>query len=115
MSGYEDDIFYGAELTRIKGEYVPYEILRRKIDKLLPFFHYEDGKLMYQEKLCVPRKAISTVMQLAHDARTAGHSGYFKTLSRLRNYHWKHKSKDFKNISKVTWYADKRKTTWGRS
>ncbi len=36
-------------------------------------------------------------MQLAHDAKTSGHFGYLKTLSRLRNCHRKHKSSDVKN------------------
>ncbi len=31
LSGYEDDKFYGAVLTRIKGEDVPDEIVRRTI------------------------------------------------------------------------------------
>ncbi len=72
------------------------KMLCRKVEKLLPLFHLDGNKLLYQGKLCVPRKAISTVMQLAHDAKTAGHFGYLKTLSRLKNYHWKHKARDVK-------------------
>ncbi len=37
FSCYEDDKYYGAVLLRIKGEDVRDEIVRRKIDKLLPF------------------------------------------------------------------------------
>ena len=84
LSCYEVDKFYGAVLMRIKAEDVLAKMVRRKIDKLLPLFHYEDGKLMYQGKLCRSRKAISTVMQLARDERTADHFGDLKILSKLR-------------------------------
>ncbi len=94
---------------------MPDEVVRRKIDKLLTLFHYEDGKPMYQGKLCVPRKAISTVMQLAHDARTAGHFGCLKTLSRLRNYHWEHESRDVKNYVQGCLICQLKKDHMGRS
>lgn len=45
----------------------------------------------------MPRKAIRNVVDLAHDAKVAGHFGYFKTLSRLRSLFWKHKTRDVKN------------------
>ncbi len=75
LSAYEEDKFYGAAIKRTKGKYVPDKMVIRKIDKLFIFFHNEDGKPMYQGKLCVPRKSISTVMQLARDARIADHFG----------------------------------------
>lgn len=33
---------------------------------------------------------------MAYDAKTSRHFAYFKTLSILNNFHWKHKSRDFK-------------------
>lgn len=97
IDGYEDDKFYGSVLKLLKGEEISDEIMRRKILKIKPLFHLNERKLLYCGKLCVPRKAIPTILQLAHDAKTAGHFGYLKTLSRLKNYHWKHKSRDVKN------------------
>ncbi len=49
LSAYEDAKFYGAVLKRIKGEDVLDEMVRKKIDKYLPFFLYEDGKLCIKE------------------------------------------------------------------
>ena len=34
---------------------------------------------------------------MGHDSKIAGHFGYYKTLSRLKNFYWKHKSRDVKN------------------
>ena len=39
---------------------------------------------------------MSNVLQLAHDSKISGHFGFYKTLSRLKNFHWKHKSRDVK-------------------
>ncbi len=80
----------------MNGEQIPDKVLSRKIDKLLALFHKDGSKLLYEEKRFVPRKSISTVMQLAYDVKTSGPFGYLKTISRLKNYHWKHKSWDLK-------------------
>ncbi len=39
---------------------------------------------MYEVKLRVGKKYISTVMQSSHDSNTAGHSSYLRTLYRLK-------------------------------
>ncbi len=95
-SGYEYEKFCGAVFKCMKGEEISDSVVKRKIEKLLPLFHLEEGELFYEGKLFVPRKAISTVLQLALDAKTFGHFGYLKKHSRLRNHHSKHKSSDFK-------------------
>ena len=83
-------------MKTINGEQIPDQVLSRKIDELLPLFHKDGSKLLYEGKLCIPRKSISTVMQLAYDVKTSGHFGYLKTILRLKNYQWKHKSWDLK-------------------
>ena len=93
---YADDKLYGNVLKVMDGEKVDDEVMRKKVQKILPLFRREGKKLYYEGKLCVPRKSISTILQLAHDAKTSGHFGYLKTLSRLKNFHWKHKGRDVK-------------------
>ena len=34
---------------------------------------------------------------MAHDCKVSGHFGFYKTLSRLKNFYWKSKSKDVKS------------------
>lgn len=89
--GHEGDTFYGAVLKGMKGLEISDKMLERKIEKPLLFFSLHNNKLLYGLKLYFPRKSISSVVQLAHDSKTAGHFGSLKTLSMLRNYHWKHK------------------------
>ena len=84
----------------MNGIELPNEVLQKKIDSLLPLFNLHGSKLLYEGKLCVPRNAISTVLELAHDAKSAGHFGYIKTLSRFGSYLWKNKAKDVKNYVK---------------
>ena len=33
---------------------------------------------------------------MAHECKIAGHFGYYKMLTRLKNFFWKHKSRDVK-------------------
>lgn len=51
-------------------------------------------------ELCIPRKFVKVVLEMVHDAPTAGHFGEAKTLERLRNFHWRRKAKDVKNYVK---------------
>lgn len=44
----------------------------------------------------VPRRCVSNILELAHDCRIAGHFKFAKTMSRLSNYHWRHKARDVK-------------------
>lgn len=70
--------------------------------------------MIYNTKICVPRSAIHQVLSLAHDAKTAGHFGFLKTLSRLQNYHWKHKTRDVKNYVKGCLVCQRKKDHTGQ-
>ena len=113
-NGYEDDKFYGPIWRALNGEEIASGTLQKKVENLLPSFHCDGAKLLYEGKLCVPRKAISSVMQLAHDAKTAGHFGYLKTLSRLKNYHWKHKARDVKQYIQGCMVCQQKKDYLGK-
>ena len=53
------------------------------------------GKVL---QLIVPFKLQKTILQLAHDHRTAGHLGCSRTLEKIRrNYFWVHYRKDVEN------------------
>ena len=67
------------------------------MEKMITMFRKDGKKLTYNGKLCVPRKSVSTILDLAHDCKTSGHFKFAKTMSRLDNFHWRHKSRDVKN------------------
>ena len=67
-----------------------------KIEKILPMFTYYEKKLKYKGMICVPRKCVSTVLDIAHDSRLGGHFKLTKTLSRLTKFYWRHKVRDVK-------------------
>ncbi len=69
---------------------------------------------MYEGKLCAPRKVISTVLQLENEAKTSVHFRYLQTLSRLSNYHWKYKSRDFKNYVQGCLICQQKKDYMGK-
>lgn len=96
LLSYEEDEFYGPLLKVMEGKNLQDGIKDRKFKSLINMFHRDGSKLLYEGKLCIPRKSVRDLLHMAHDAKIAGHFGYFKTLSRLRNVYWKHKSRDVK-------------------
>jgi hypothetical protein len=72
------------------------DVSRRQVNRLLPMFIEDEGLLRYENKLCVPRRCVSRVLQMEHDSRIGGHFGHAKTMSRLANFYWRHKSRDVK-------------------
>lgn len=76
---------------------------------MLSDFRWDGERLLYLGKLCIPRAAVSTILLMAHDANTAGHFGYTKTMSRLDNYHWRYKSRDVKKYVQSCLVCQKKK------
>lgn len=91
---YDEDLTFGNVIKSIRGEELDNAVQTEKVSRLLPHFNLSNGLLYYEGLLCVPRKNIRDIMDLAHDNKTSGHFGYAKTLSRLFGYHWKNKSGD---------------------
>ncbi len=54
-------------------------------------------------------------MQLAQDAKTSGNLGFFKTLSRLKNFHWKRKSRDVKQYVEGCTVCQQKKDCLGKN
>jgi len=96
IQDYEDDQLFGPILKALEGKYPKDPKEKYRLEQLLPYFELKDRKLFYNGKLCVPRKSVSTILQIAHDSRVGGHFKFAKTMSRLSNFHWKHKSRDVK-------------------
>ena len=113
-NSYSEDKFDRAVLKKMNGDQMPDQVLSKKIDKFLPLFHNDGDKLLYDGKLCVPKNSTSTVMQLAYDAKTSGHFEYLKMLSRLKNYHRKHKSQDVKQYAKGCMVCQQKKDYLGK-
>jgi len=96
ISGYEDDQFFGPILRALSDEWPDDPKQKLKLEKMLPMFEYKDKRLTYNGKICVPRKCVSTILGIAHDSQLGGHFKLTKTLSRLTNFHWRHKTRDVK-------------------
>ena len=96
ISGYEDDQFFNPIVKALREEWPDDEKQRSKLEKLLPLFKYDKKRLLYQNKVCVPRKCVSTILGIAHDSQLRGHFKFAKTLSRLSNFYWRHKARDVK-------------------
>lgn len=69
-------------------------VTNERISRVLQLFEINDNILYYEGLICVPRKNIKDIMDLAHDNMVSGHFGYTKTLARLSAYHWKNKAMD---------------------
>ena len=92
-------------MKAIEEEWPQDQIQRRKLEKILPMFRKDGERLLeytklsivvdyYNVELCIARKSVSDVLQLVHDSKISGHFKFAKTLSRLSNFHWRHKSQD---------------------
>lgn len=94
---YETDQLFGPIVKGLRGDFPEDKIKLERMSRQLPFFTYEHGKLLYGNKICIPRSGVKEVLYAAHDSSVAGHFGFTKTLSRLDSYHWHHKSRDVRS------------------
>lgn len=53
---YEDDQLFGPIVRGLKGELPTDEVQKDRVFRLLPSFEYSDGRLLYDRKVCVPRR-----------------------------------------------------------
>lgn len=93
-NNYLHDLTFGDIYRYLKGVEIDNNLKSNQIARLAKFFKIEDEILYYEGKVCVPRSNVKDILFLAHDNKTSGHFGYYKTLSRLDRYHWKNKSGD---------------------
>lgn len=98
LEAYGEDQAFGPIFRSFNNKWPDDPKEKKRIELLKPSFELIDGKLYYEGRVCVPRKAVSEIIKLAHDSRLAGHFGFTKTLGRLSNYHWKHKTRDVRSF-----------------
>ena len=94
ITRYDEDQFFGSVLKAMEDKWTDDQIQGRKPKKRLPIFNNDGERLLYNGKLCIPRKSVSDVLPLAHDSEISSHFKFAKKLSRLSNFHWRHKSRD---------------------
>lgn len=73
----------------------------KKLEKLIPMFRMEEERLFSNGRLCVPGNSVSKLLGIAQDSRIGGHFQFPKTISKLRNIHWRHKARDVKRYVDV--------------
>ena len=93
---YDDDQLFGPVARALNKKWSDNPKEKFRLKQLLPYFKLDGKRLFYNGKFCVPRKSVSTIMQIAHDSKVGGHFKFAKTMSRLSNFHWKNKSRDVK-------------------
>ena len=91
---YLSDATFGPVVRHFQGEEQKDAIQEERVRRLAPLFEWKDNRLWYESKLCVPRRNVREILQLAHDSTITGHFGFEKTMNRLEQFHWKHKSRD---------------------
>lgn len=95
--GYKEDEFYGPLIKVMNKEVLKDPVKMKKFEKLATHFHEDGKRLIYEGKICVPRKSVKQILQMAHDCKVAGHFAVYKTLARLKNFYWRNKAKDVKS------------------
>lgn len=94
--GYKNDQFFGTIVQALHGNWPKDAKVRVRLEKLVPVFRIENKRLLYNEKLWVPRQSLFAILDIAYDSRVAGHFKFTNTMSRLSNYHWRHMARDVK-------------------
>lgn len=93
---YKTDRFFSKIVNAQQGNYPDDETSRERLKALLPHFEFKQGKLYFENKVCVPRQKIKDILRLAHDSPLGGHFSFHKTLSRLEKFYWPKKFTDIK-------------------
>lgn len=96
IGSYEEDQFFGPILRAMKDDWPSDQKKRVKLEKFIPLFQFDVKRVLYNRKLCVPRKFISTIMHIANNSKTDGYFNFSKTMAILDNFLWRHKARDVK-------------------
>ena len=71
--GYKEDEFYSPLIKVLNDEVLKDPVKMKKFEKLATHFHHGGNRLIYEGKICVPRKSVNQILQMAHDCKDAGH------------------------------------------
>lgn len=73
IRNYDKDQLFGPIYRALSGILPEDGIQRDRITRLLPTFRIESELLLYENRVCVPRKNVREILKLAHDCKVAGH------------------------------------------
>ena len=88
INGYKDDQFFDPVVDGLENKWSTNFIEKLKLEKIVSMFRNDCKRLLYNGKVFVPRRSVSTILVIAHDSKVGGHLKFGKTLSLLSNFHW---------------------------
>lgn len=91
------DQFFGLIVHDFNGRQPSNKKENVKLEQPIPSFSTNVTRLLYNRKVYVLRKAVSYMLQSAHDSETAFYFKFAKTMSRLSSFRWTHKARDVKS------------------
>lgn len=112
-SKYDADQLFGPIVATLEGQ-CREEPKQRRIELLLPSFSKNGWRLLYHGKLCVPLHCRRQVLEIAHDSKVVEHLAFSKTLARLAEFHWKHKTRDVKRYCDICGICQQQKDFHGQ-
>lgn len=94
VENYNSDAYFGPIYRALHSDLPTKAFERDCIRRLLPLFSLHKETLVCEDKLSVPRANMREILHLAHHNKLYGHLSSTKTLSRLDDFHWRHKGRD---------------------
>lgn len=85
MSRYEEDECLGPVLKALNCQWPIEEKKKVRLEKHVPIHKLHGRRLMYNGKICVPRKSVSTILEAAHDSKNGGHFQFARRCRRSVN------------------------------
>lgn len=97
---YASDQLISPYFKAIHGKSPGDKIKLLRFNHMLADFEMRNQLLFYKDEVSVPHKSVKNILQLVHDSKIAGRISCTKTLSRLKLFYWKGKSKDVDSYCK---------------
>lgn len=94
ISNFAADATFRPIHAALCGSFPSKPVQREQLPRLLPHCCICQGILLNENKDSVPHASVRQILALAYDDRSAGHFTSSKTLSRLQNFHWRHKARN---------------------
>lgn len=81
----------------MNGEWTEYPKQKGQIEEIVLYFKMNGKKILYNGNLRLPGTSVSKILGLAHHSKVSGHLKFAKTMSRITNFHWRHRTRDVNN------------------
>lgn len=93
---YASDKLFSPVNSAPLGHFPSHPVQRNPLQRILPSFTLQNGKVLYKGRLCVLRRNVGDVLLLAQDESPSGIFGLRKTLTRIEKFHWQYESMEVK-------------------